>query len=143
MVTQADRELLEAALEAQKQAYCPFSRYPVGAAVRTPEGEVYTGCNVESASFSLTCCAERVAVFKGVSEGRRKFEACAIATVDGKPATPCGACRQVLFEFGQNMRIVLGNPDGEIRVLELHDLIPEGFSVEQLMEHSHPAGESD
>ena len=136
MVTDADRKLLEAALEAQKQAHCPFSRYPVGAAVRTTDGELFTGCNVESASFSLTCCAERVAVFKAVSEGKPKLEACAIVTVEGKPAPPCGACRQVLFEFGQNMRIVLGNPSGEVRILELFDLLPEGFTAEQLLKRA-------
>lgn len=136
MVTEDDRKLLEAALDAQKQAHCPFSRYPVGAAVRTVDGELFSGCNVESASFSLTCCAERVAVFKAVSEGKPKLEACAIVTIEGKPAPPCGACRQVLFEFGQNMRIVLGNPDGEVRILQLIDLLPEGFTAEQLLERA-------
>ena len=129
MVTDDDRKLLEAALEAQKQAHCPFSRYPVGAAVRTTDGELFTGCNVESASFSLTCCAERVAVFKAVSEG--------------KPAPPCGACRQVLFEFGQNMRIVLGNPEGEVRILALFDLLPEGFTAKQLLERAEQGEHGD
>ncbi len=143
MVTDDDRKLLEAALEAQKQAHCPFSRYPVGAAVRTTDGELFTGCNVESASFSLTCCAERVAVFKAVSEGKPDLEACAIVTVEGKPAPPCGACRQVLFEFGQNMRIVLGNPEGEVRVLELFDLLPEGFTAEQLLQRAERSEDRD
>ena len=133
MVTKADRELLTAALRAQENAYCPFSKYPVGSAVRTPEGLIFTGCNVESASFSLTCCAERVAVFKAVSEGYQRVEACAIATVDGIPAPPCGACRQVLWEFGGDLRVVLGNPEGEIRILTLSELIPEGFTSEKLI----------
>ena len=132
MVDEADRVLLQAALDAQEQAYCPFSKYPVGSAVRTVEGKIFTGCNVESASFSLTCCAERVAVFKAVSEGYRSIEACSIVTVEGKPAPPCGACRQVLFEFGGDLRIVLGNPAGEVRILSLGQLLPEGFTAEQI-----------
>ena len=143
MVTDDDRALLSAALEAQQQAYCPFSRYPVGAAVRTTDGDIFTGCNVESASFSLTCCAERVAVFKAVSEGKPKLKACAIVTVEGNPAPPCGACRQVLFEFGRDMRIVLGNPAGEVRILQLNDLLPDGFTPEQLLERSEAAENTD
>ena len=143
MVTEADRALLSAALQAQEQAHCPFSRYPVGAAVRTTQGVLFSGCNVESASFSLTCCAERVAVFKAVSEGHKDLEACAIVTVEGKPAPPCGACRQVLFEFGRDMRIVLGNPSGEVRILSLNDLLPEGFTPEQLLERSEAAELND
>ena len=143
MVTDDDRDLLEAALEAQSRAHCPFSRYPVGAAVRTASGEIFSGCNVESASFSLTCCAERVAVFKAVSEGHKNLVACSIVTVEGKPAPPCGACRQVLFEFGRSMRIVLGNPDGDVRVLRLNDLIPDGFTPEQLLSRAEAAEELD
>jgi cytidine deaminase len=139
MVTADDRALLEAAVAAQQRAHCPFSRYPVGAAVRTVQGAVFSGCNVESASFSLTCCAERVAVFKAVSEGHKAIAACAIVTSDGKPAAPCGACRQVLYEFGPEMRIVLGNPSGEIRIMNLADLLPEGFSQEHLLSHSGDA----
>jgi len=143
MVTAEDRSLLTAALEAQKQAHCPFSRYPVGSAVRTADGSIFTGCNVESASFSLTCCAERVAVFKAVSEGHKEIVACSIATVEGKPAPPCGACRQVLFEFGRHMRIVLGNPVGEVRILQLVDLLPEGFTPEQLLSRAEAVDKND
>ena len=128
MVTDEDRALLQAAIDAQGQAHCPFSRYPVGSAVRTTGGQVFTGCNVESASFSLTCCAERVAVFKG----HKQLVACAIVTSEQRPVPPCGACRQVLFEFGTDMRLVLGNAAGEIRIARLNDLLPEGFSQEQL-----------
>lgn len=143
MVTDDDRALLEAALEAQTKAHCPFSRYPVGAAIRTRGGRLYSGCNVESASFSLTCCAERVAVFKAVSEGHKEIDACAIVTVEGTPAPPCGACRQVLYEFGPSMRIVLGNPSGEVRVLSLSDLLPEGFTPDQLLDRSKALDEDD
>ena len=143
MVTEDDRVLLAAALDAQTRAHCPFSRYPVGSAVRTACGKVFTGCNVESASFSLTCCAERVAVFKAVSEGYTDLVACSIVTVEGTPAPPCGACRQVLYEFGRSMRIVLGNPDGEVRILKIRELLPEGFTPEQLLERSEAADQLD
>ncbi len=136
MVSDDDRELLVAALDAQKRAHCPFSCYPVGAAVRTRSGAVYSGCNIESASFSLTCCAERVALFKAVSEGHKEITACSIVTVDGVPAPPCGACRQLLCEFGSNMRIVLGNPEGEVRIMNLGQLFPEGFTSGHLLERA-------
>ena len=142
-MTPADRILLEAALEAQKQAHCPFSKYPVGAAVRTEDGTIFSGCNVESASFSLTCCAERVAVFKAVSEGHKNIMSCSIVTVEGTPAPPCGACRQVLYEFGPKMRIVLGNPEGEVRILDLVDLLPEGFTSDQLLSRAEHADNLD
>jgi len=143
MVTEEDRALLAAALDAQSRAYCPFSRYPVGAAVRTACGKVYTGCNVESASFSLTCCAERVAVFKAVSDGYRDLVACSIVTSDRTPAPPCGACRQVLYEFGRSMRIVLGNPEGEVRISQISDLLPDGFTPEHLLSRTEVAEELD
>lgn len=89
-------KLIEAAKNAQKNAYCPYSRYPVGAAVLTDSGRIFTGCNVENASFGLTVCAERVAIFKAVSHGEKKIRALCVAA---KSAKPCGACRQVIIEF--------------------------------------------
>jgi len=124
---------MSAARAAQGYAHVPYSRYPVGAAVLTEGGTIYTGCNVESASFSLTCCAERVAVFKAVSEGEKRIVACAIVTDESEPAAPCGACRQVLYEFGAGMRIVLGDGGDAIRILSLSDLLPEGFDPEQVL----------
>jgi len=143
MVTEDDQRLLESALEAQKQAHCPFSKYPVGSAVRTAEGRIFSGCNVESASFSLTCCAERVAVFKAVSEGYKNIVACSIVTIEGTPAPPCGACRQVLYEFGGDMRIVLGNPSGEVRILSLGELLPDGFTSDQLLSRAEAVDKID
>jgi cytidine deaminase len=90
------RKLIEAAKAAQKKAYCPYSRYPVGAAVLTESGRIYSGCNVENASFGLAICAERVAIFKAVSHGDKKIKALCVAA---KSARPCGACRQVIIEF--------------------------------------------
>ena len=133
MVTEDDLALLDAARSAQAHAYAPFSKYPVGAAVRTASGAIYSGCNVESASFSLTCCAERVAVFKAVSDGEQQITACAIVTDERVPAAPRGACRQVLHEFGPNMRIVLGGGADTVRTMELDTLLPEGFDPEQVL----------
>ncbi|OGR43669.1 MAG: cytidine deaminase [Elusimicrobia bacterium GWA2_61_42] len=90
------KRLMEAAKTAQKNAYCPYSRYPVGAAVLTDSGRIYTGCNVENASFGLAICAERVAIFKAVSHGEKRIKALCVAA---KSARPCGACRQVIIEF--------------------------------------------
>ena len=90
------KKLIEAAKTAQKKAYCPYSRYPVGAAVITESGRIYTGCNVENASFGLSICAERVAIFKAVSHGEKKIKGLCVAA---KSAAPCGACRQVIIEF--------------------------------------------
>ena len=131
-MTDEDRELLEHAFAVQNNAHAPFSKYPVGAAVRTEDGTVFTGCNVESASFSLTCCAERVAVFKAVSEGHTRVMSCAIVTIEDEPALPCGACRQVLWEFGGDVRIVLGNADWKTRTVQLEEILPGGFTAAQL-----------
>ncbi len=94
--TAVRKKLIEAAKAAQKKAYCPYSRYPVGAAVITDSGRIYTGCNVENASFGLSICAERVAIFKAVSAGEKKIQGLCVAA---KSAAPCGACRQVIIEF--------------------------------------------
>jgi cytidine deaminase len=143
VVTPTDKALLAAAIAAQAHAHCPFSKYPVGAAVLTADGEIFGGCNVESASFSLTCCAERVAVFKAVSEGHQQIVACAIVTAEQRPVPPCGACRQVLFEFGATMRLVLGTQAGDIRIASLGNLLPEGFGQEQLLGAVGAAESSD
>lgn len=128
-----DKELLEKALSAREQAYAPYSSYKVGAALLTCDGKIYCGCNIENVSFSPTCCAERVAFFKAVSEGEKSFEK--IAIVAGKENTdsfgevfPCGVCRQVMREFcSDDFRIVVGNPES-FRSFTLDELIPLGFS---------------
>lgn len=131
-----DQALLNAALDAQTRAYAPFSRYRVGAAVRADSGRIYTGCNVEISSFSLTCCAERVAVFKAVSEGERLLVAAAVVTDDDPPGSPCGACRQVLSDFGgPELRVLVANPAGALFEARLGDLLPRAFRPEGLLEH--------
>ena len=118
--------LLKAAAETAQHAYAPYSRFCVGAAVQVASGQVYTGCNVENASYGLTMCAERVAVFNAISEGETEIVAVAVAS--GGAAYPCGACRQVLHEFGPEMTVILGDRVGLFsEQTSLKDLLPKPF----------------
>lgn len=120
-------ELISAALAARQNAYAPYSGFKVGAALLAKSGKIYTGCNVESATYPLTLCAERVAIFKAVSEGEAEFLAIAV-TADTKRLTPpCGACRQVIWEFCGNARVLLSNLEGSRNDFEMKDLLPEAF----------------
>jgi cytidine deaminase len=123
-------ELVASAVSAQEFAYVPYSRYPVGAALLTRSGRVYQGANVENASYSLTVCAERIAVFKAVSEGEREFEAIAVVTLNG--GSPCGACRQVLREFAPNLTIYIADAQGNYRQTSVAELLPDSFGPEHL-----------
>ena len=122
--------LIAKAMEAREKAHAPYSQFAVGAALLAKSGRVYTGCNVENASYGLSICAERTAVFKAVSEGERDFEA--IAVVTDKGVTPCGACRQVLMEFGEDIQVIAANEAGGYRVFDLQELLPEAFTPEHL-----------
>ena len=124
-----DEKLLALAREAMKHSYSPYSSYPVGAALRCTDGRVFTGCNVENASFGLTNCAERTAVFKAVSEGATSFDTIAIAA--HTKAWPCGACRQVLNEFSPGIRILV-TWDHRVEQKTLSDLLPEGFGPQSM-----------
>ncbi len=125
------QELIKLAAQARKQAYVPYSKYPVGAAVLFASGKVYTGCNVENASFGLTNCGERTAIFKGVSEGEREILAVGIS-VAGVPGSPCGACRQVIREFGPKALIISAGGNGEYFTRTLEELLPDSFGPEYL-----------
>jgi cytidine deaminase len=128
------RMLLERAREARANAYAPYSRFPVGAALLAPDGRVFTGCNVESASYGLSNCAERVAIGKAVSEGVRRFVAVGVVGPEDQAATaPCGACRQVLYEFGPDMLVVMPDGDGA-QVTTMRALLPGAFDGSQLPE---------
>ncbi|MCS7010463.1 MAG: cytidine deaminase [Anaerolineales bacterium] len=134
-----DREeqqaLILLAKEAARRAYAPYSGYPVGAALRTKSGRIFTGCNVENAAFPHGMCAERVAIFKAVSEGEREFEAIAVVTPNG--GSPCGGCRQVMAEFGLETLVLIA--DGEGRLLyqmTVADLLPEAFTPRDLTSRS-------
>ncbi|PIR16612.1 MAG: cytidine deaminase [Deltaproteobacteria bacterium CG11_big_fil_rev_8_21_14_0_20_49_13] len=121
-------KLIEEALKARKKAYAPYSRFKVGAALEALNGKIYTGCNVENASYGLSVCAERTAIFKAVSEGATKFRRIAIATGAIKALTPpCGACRQILAEFNPRLEIILANSNGRIKKANLKKLMPDPF----------------
>ncbi len=126
MNTEEARKLIEVARRAMENAYAPYSGLKVGAAVLTKDGKIFTGVNIENASFGLTVCAERVAIFKAVSEGYRDFVAIAITSSRGK-ILPCGACRQVMAEFSDDLKIVLGD-ENEVEIYPLSELFPASFS---------------
>jgi len=119
------KALIEAAHAARAHAYAPYSKYAVGAAVLGKSGRIYPGCNVENVSFGLTVCAERVAVFRAIAEGEREIVALAVITENG--GAPCGACRQVLAEFGVAARVLIGRSDQSFRETTLPDLLPQAF----------------
>jgi cytidine deaminase len=128
-----DQDLVDQARRAREHAYAPYSCFPVGAALLGCSGEVYTGCNVENASYPLGICAERTALFKAVSDGEREFQAIAVVTTTG--AMPCGACRQVLREFGGpdgNLRVIVADLEGNNCTFTIDQLLPQGFTPEQL-----------
>lgn len=123
--------LLKAAREAAKKAYAPYSKFKVGAAILTKQGNIFTGCNVENASYGLTICAERAAVFSAIAnEGGNKMKIKAIAVVSDKNITfpPCGACRQVIYEFGLKAEIIFQGSD-DIEIINVTDLLPKGFKL--------------
>lgn len=119
--------LILAAKQCRENAHAPFSDFRVGAAVRAKSGRIFTGCNVESASYGLTCCAERTAIFKAVSEGERGFEAIAVVTDTDVLTPPCGACRQIIWEFCGDVPVVLANLKGKIELESAAGLLPRPF----------------
>ncbi|MCF6466534.1 cytidine deaminase [Clostridium sp. Cult2] len=127
------RGLIKKALEAQKKAYVPYSKFRVGAALLTEDGEVYTGCNIEIASYSPTLCAERTAIFKAVSEGHKKIKTIAIVG-DSDFTYPCGVCRQVIREFGKEATIIIANSEEDYKEYKLDELLPHSFGPEDLDE---------
>lgn len=124
-------KLIQAAIEAREKAYAPYSKYKVGAALLTESGKIYTGCNVENASFGATICAERTAAVKAISDGEMKFRALAVV-VEGEPVAPCGICRQFLVEFGGDLQLFLGNPGGELVETTLNECLPGAFGSKYL-----------
>jgi cytidine deaminase len=122
-------DLLRAALAAREHAHAPFSNFRVGAALEDISGRIHTGCNVENATYGLTLCAERVAVFKAISEGAREFKRIAVAADTDLLTPPCGACRQILWEFCGDVELVLVNPRGTTETLRLKDLFPRPFDA--------------
>lgn len=131
-LTNKDRlELIRHAIEARKNAYAPYSKYTVGAALRTKSGRIFSGVNIENAAYPQTVCAERTAVFTAVSEGEREFEAIAVVTENG--GAPCGGCRQVLAEFGLDTIVLIAKADGSlINEVSVAELLPDAFTPDRL-----------
>ena len=125
-----DRNLIDRAAAAMKSAYSPYSRIPVGAALLCDDGTVYTGCSIENAALGCTMCAERVALYKAVSEDKRSFKRLAVYAESGKYVFPCGTCRQVLSEFSPNIEILCAKADGRYVSYKLNELFPEPFGKE-------------
>lgn len=125
------KKLIEAARQAREKAYAPYSRFKVGAAVLTSDGKIYTGCNIENASYGMSNCAERTAIFKAVSEGETKLEALAVIGDTNAPISPCGACRQVIAEFGIK-QVAMANLKGGVKIVTLEELLPFSFAKADL-----------
>lgn len=125
------QNLINRAIEARENAYCPYSHFAVGAALLCEDGTIYEGCNIENASYGLTNCAERTAIFKAVSEGHTTFKALAVVADTEGPCAPCGACRQVISEF-EIPRIIMANLRGDYTVVELEGLLPFRFGADNI-----------
>jgi cytidine deaminase len=136
----SEADLVAAARAAREHAVAPFSGFKVGAALETTDGLLITGCNVENATYGLTLCAERVAMFKALSDGHRTFRRVAVVADTVAPTPPCGACRQILWEFGGNLEVVLANLDGVHSRYRLAELLPMPFDARLLAE---PRGEPE
>lgn len=123
-------DLLEVARKARERAYCPFSRFKVGSAIRTEDGHVFAGCNVENRTFGLTVCAERVAILSAVAQGQRKLAAVVAITDTEPPSPPCGQCLEVMTEFGTpELPVLLANVQGDVEEYRLRDLLPHPFEL--------------
>jgi cytidine deaminase len=127
MIEQELQKLIQAAIEMRKQSYSPYSNFAVGAAVLSNDGYIYGGCNIENASYGLTNCAERTAIFNAVSNGKRNISAIAVVADTDRPCSPCGACRQVIGEF-KIPCIIMANLKGEYKKVTLEELLPFSFS---------------
>ncbi len=121
------KDLIEQARKSRENAHAPFSNFKVGAALLTESGEIITGCNIENASYGLTMCAERVAIFKAISEGEKNFKHLAIVADTENLTPPCGACRQIIWEFCGNVEIVLANLQGKTENFQMSELLPRAF----------------
>ncbi len=122
-----EEELIAAATDVREKAYAPYSNFKVGAAVETENGDIYTGCNVESASYGLTVCAERVAIWKGISRGVTKFGRIAVVVDTEELTPPCGVCRQIIWEFCGDVPVILSNLHGKSETVQMSELLPRAF----------------
>ena len=127
-----DLELLESAKRARERAFAPYSNFKVGAAARAKSGRIFTGCNVESASYGLTVCAERVAIWKAVSEGETEFERIAVVADTEELTPPCGACRQIIWEFCGDVPVTFANLKDKVETVQMKELLPRAFDTKFL-----------
>ena len=125
-------KLIEAANIARERAFAPYSNFKVGAAVETADGEIFIGCNIESASYGLTVCAERVAIWKAVSEGKMEFKTIAVVVDTEELTPPCGVCRQIIWEFCHDIPVILANLKGKSEVVQMRELLPRAFDTKFL-----------
>lgn len=125
-------DLIETAKEAREKAHAPFSNFKVGAALKTKDGKIFTGCNIENASYSLTICAERVAIFKAISEGNTEFEEIAVVADTNKLTPPCGPCRQIIWEFCGDIPVIFANLKGDTETVQTSELLPRAFDAKFL-----------
>ena len=123
----SEKELITAATEVRENAFAPYSDFRVGAAVESESGTIYTGCNVESASYGLTVCAERVAIWKGISQGEKKFGSIAVVVDTEELTPPCGVCRQIIWEFCGDVPVILANLHGKTETVQMAELLPRAF----------------
>jgi len=124
--------LITAATKGRENAHAKFSNFKVGAALHSPSGKTFTGCNIENATYGLTLCAERVAIFKAISEGELSFDSIAVVTDTETLTPPCGACRQIIWEFCHDIPVVLANLKGDVQVLRMSKLFPKPFDSSNL-----------
>ncbi|MEO7672600.1 MAG: cytidine deaminase [Pyrinomonadaceae bacterium] len=132
MIEHSEKELIDAATKVRENSYAPFSNFRVGAALETDDGQVIAGCNVESASYGLTVCAERVAIWKAISEGKRKIKHIAVVADTEELTPPCGVCRQIIWEFGGDIPVIMANLRGKVETVQMKDLLPRAFDTKFL-----------
>lgn len=128
----SEKELIDAATKVREHAYAPFSNFRVGSAIETDDGQIIDGCNVESASYGLTVCAERVAIWKAISEGKRKIKHIAVVADTEELTPPCGVCRQIIWEFGGDIPVIMANLKGKVETVQMKELLPRAFDTKFL-----------
>ncbi|MEJ7623588.1 MAG: cytidine deaminase [Pyrinomonadaceae bacterium] len=128
----SDNDLIEAATAVRENAYAPFSKFKVGSALLTDDGSIVIGCNVESASYGLTVCAERVAIWKAISIGKTKIKRIAVVADTEDLTPPCGVCRQIIWEFGGDIPVIFANLNGKVETVQMKDLLPRAFDTKFL-----------
>ena len=131
-MSHTDQELIDAATAVRENSYAPFSKFKVGSALETEDGEIIVGSNVESASYGLTVCAERVAVWNAISRGKRKITKIAVVTDTDRLTPPCGVCRQIIWEFGGDIPVIFANLKGVVETVQMSELLPRAFDTKFL-----------